>query len=350
MLNVTAEYLDNLPVNFILCTERTGSSLLSLMLNLHSEILSPSEEPFAIYFWKKYRKKKSWNEIDIIEYVDSFYLIADKNTDLYFSKRDVFLSNLLIKKEILNFERIIKLTYLHFLDTKDKDQIAIIIDKQIKYFFHLDLLYHIFPNAKCVVLTRDVRDNIVSKKNRKLNWNQNPFFLAALWNDTYSNCSKLNGHSFLVIKYELFMANPENTLKEICRFFGLNFDPRMLQTDGVYESFLEKKKNDVDPDFLLRLKNFHSGLSQKPNSDKIGQYINSINPIVLEQIEHICGDNLDRFSYQYNKKYFNHFSIKVIYFRFLAKCYRRYLLLGYLHIPLSLKLLIKKWRRKKKVV
>jgi hypothetical protein len=139
-------------------------------------------------------------------------------------------------------------------------------------------------------------------------------------------------------------------LKEICRFFGLNFDPRMLQTDGVYESFLEKKKNDVDPDFLLRLKNFHSGLSQKPNSDKIGQYINSINPIVLEQIEHICGDNLDRFSYQYNKKYFNHFSIKVIYFRFLAKCYRRYLLLGYLHIPLSLKLLIKKWRRKKTVV
>ena len=72
------EKLDSIPVHFILCTERTGSSLLSLMLNLHPNILSPSEEPFALYFWKKYRNKENWSEDDIVKYVDQFFLLAEK--------------------------------------------------------------------------------------------------------------------------------------------------------------------------------------------------------------------------------------------------------------------------------
>jgi hypothetical protein len=322
-LNLTAEYLDELPIHFVLCTERTGSSLLSLMLNLHPNILSPSEEPFALYFWRKYKNKTSWSEKDIANYVDSFFLICEKNTDLYFSKKDVFKQNLIIHRKLLNFERIVKITYLHFIDVKDKSQISCIVDKQIKYFFHLRLIQQIFPKAKYVILTRDVRDNIVSKTNRKLNWNQNPYFLAALWNDT---------------------------LKKVCEWVGMTYNPKMKETEGVYDTFLDRKKNEVDRDFLKRLQNFHSGLSQRPNTNKIGQYKNVLDPETICLIETICGEKLVQFGYQVETTSFKKTSLVIEYYKVLAKCYRRSLLTIYFHIPLSMKLFIKKWNEKKQVV
>ncbi|MFM7758760.1 MAG: sulfotransferase family protein [Crocinitomicaceae bacterium] len=347
---MNAKYLDDLPIHFILCTERTGSSLLSLMLNLHSNILSPSEEPFAIYFWKKYRNKTSWNEPDIIDYVDSFFLISEKNTNLYFSKKSVFLESLLEHKKILNFERVVKLTYLHFIDIKDKSNVSCIVDKQIKYFFHLELIQRIFPSAKYIILTRDVRDNIVSKSNRKLNWNQHPLFLSALWNDTYNNIEKLDSNKRIIVTYESLISNSELVLKNICHWLEIEYQPKMIETEGVFESLLVEKKNDLSSDFLNRLKHFHSGLSQKPNSNKIGQYKEALDPKIVVEIESICGDNLNNLGYETNSNSFQISQFKRIYFTFLAKCYRRYLLTFYLHIPLWLKLKIKLLRKKKSVV
>ena len=52
----TSDQLDAIQIHFVLCTERTGSSMLSLMLNLNQEVISPSEEQFALYFYKKHKK------------------------------------------------------------------------------------------------------------------------------------------------------------------------------------------------------------------------------------------------------------------------------------------------------
>jgi hypothetical protein len=49
--------LKNISLNFILSTGRTGSTLLSSMLNMHPEILSVSEEPFAYNLYPKIQKR-----------------------------------------------------------------------------------------------------------------------------------------------------------------------------------------------------------------------------------------------------------------------------------------------------
>jgi len=346
-MKFTAEKIDSIPIHFVLCTERTGSSLLSLMLNLNPQILCPSEEPFALYLWKKYRNKTMWSITDIHNYVDAFFLLAEKNTDLYFSKRTVFLANLLEHQDILTFKRIIKLTYLHFLDVKDKSQVTCIVDKQIKYFFHLKLLKQIFPHAKYVVLTRDVRDNIVSKKDRNLNWNQHPFFLASLWNDTYRNIEQLPKSDFRIVSYENFMMETEGALREICDWMNCTFNSKMMETEGVYDAFLAAKKRDVSILFIEHLRDFHSGLSQKPNTNKIGQYKSRLDTRLISQIERICGETLQKLGYSLDDIKTKKAFFKQVYFQFLAFCYRRYLLQFYYHIPLWLKLSVKKWRTKK---
>ena len=345
-MNLSAEYLDNLPVHFVLCTERTGSSLLSLMLNLHSKIICPSEEQFALYFAKKYSQKVNWTDSDIEKYVEEFYLLFEKNSDLYFSDKQTFLNNLKQHREILNYSRLIKLSYLHFIEMKDKSEIEVIVDKQIKYFFHLPALIALFPTAKFIVLTRDVRDNIISKKKRALNWNQHPFFLSYLWSQSYSNIDKLQNKSVLIVKFEDFITHTESTLMKICHFLNQEFQASMLQTEGVFNRLIESKKERLDKQYVEKLKDFHSGLNSVPNTKKIGVY-KEMDASELRDIESICGDLLEKFDYELTEKQKNSFSFKKIYFSFLAKCYRAYLLKFYLLLPLSTKVYIKNIRSKK---
>lgn len=341
-MNWTAKQLDEMPVHFILCTERTGSSLLSLMLNLNDAIQCPSEEPFALYLEPKYGKIQDFSAEQISQFVDDFFLMAEKNIDLYFSKKEVFLQNLLQHKAFLNYERLIKLTYLHFLDIKDKSGVEVIIDKQIKYFFYLNDIKRIFPNAKFIVLVRDVRDNIVSKKNRALNWSSNPLFLACLWKQTYANIKLLKNSDWMWIRYEDFVLNTEACLQTICEFVNVPFQPKMLETKGTFQRLLSAKESDLNPSFVKHLKDFHSGLDQLPNTSKIGQY-KQLDTSVLENVEAICRNELIHFGYLEDKNQKSKVVFGRTFYCLLANLYRKQLLAFYKHIPLQFKL----WRKKK---
>ncbi|MEY4572391.1 MAG: hypothetical protein RLZ10_1630 [Bacteroidota bacterium] len=343
-MNFSAEQLDQIDVHFILCTERTGSSLLALMLNLNDHICCPSEEQFALYLFKKYGNQSSYSESEIQQFVDEFYLIAEKNTDLYFSKRNVFRENLMNHLPILNFERLMKLTYLHFYDVKDKSQVKVIIDKQIKYFFHLPEIKSIFPHAKFTVLIRDVRDNVVSKKNRKLNWLSNPLFLSYLWRDTYKNIQFLK-NAYLLVRYEDFVSSPQKELERICNYYSIPFQEKMLATVGVFDQFLDKKQPDVETKFLEHLKDFHSGLNSLPSKDKIGQY-RSLNHEMLKKINWICRTEFNQFKYENYSNQSKPSIIERYFYWILSKCYRKWLLNLYRSIPLIIKLWIKKSRKK----
>lgn len=343
-MDFTPAQLDNIEINFILCTERTGSSLLTLMLNLNDEICSPFEEQFALYLANRYNKINHYTEKDLYNYVDDFFTIAETNIDLFFSPKDVFLQNLLKHRNILNYERLVKLTYLNFYSFKDKSNTKVIIDKQIKSFFHIRQLKNLFPKAKYVVLIRDVRDNIVSRRDRALNWSGNHIYLSYLWKDTYRNIKFLN-QDFYLLKYEDFIMETEYELKQLCLFFGVNYSNKMLQTEGVFDSILVEKNHLLDSVLINQIKDFHSGLTSKPNKNKIAQY-KKLPLKILSEINGLCRDELQYFGYIIDTEYKVVPIFKRILFSLLAKCYRQWLLNLYLLFPLSIKIFFKKLRKK----
>jgi hypothetical protein len=343
-MDFTPHQLDSIEVNFILCTERTGSSLLTLMLNLNVEICSPFEEQFALYLADRYGDKEHFTEIDLKNYVNDFFIISETNTELFFSSKDVFLKNLLKHRSILNYERLVKLTYLNFYSYKDKSEVKVIVDKQIKSFFHLKQLKKLFPSAKYIVLVRDVRDNIVSRKERSLNWSGNHLYLSYLWKDTYRNIELLKS-DFYLLKYENFIQETESELKNICLFLGVNYSNKMLQTKNVFETILENKKINANTLLINQIKDFHSGLISKPNVKKIAQY-NKLPIKILSEINALCKEELLCFGYQIDTEYCRVPIIRRIYFSVLAKCYRKWLLQLYLPLPLGLKIFFKKLRKK----
>jgi len=342
------EDIDQIPIHFILCTERTGSSLLCLMLNLHPEIISPSEEPFALYLYPKYHKIVTWTEEDIASYVEDFFLLAEKNMNLYFTQRSIFHAELLENKAILTYERIVKISYLNFYDSdqKNKSSIRVIVDKQIKYVYHLDAIQHIFPSAKFLLLVRDVRDNIVSKSIRKLNWNKHPFFLAAIWKGAYSRMLAIPENNRLILKFEDLIQSPELELKKACSFLSLEFSSNMLNTEGVFENYVDSQKEKLDPAFTEKLLAFHSGIRSPLDSKKIGQYKAFLSQKEQRIIEGQCQYYLEIINYDcFNKKKTG--IIRFSLYQFLAFLYRPFLLMIYLALPLGLKTKFKKRRNRR---
>jgi hypothetical protein len=343
-----AKLLDEINVHFILCTERTGSSLLCLMLNLHPEIISPSEEPFALYLYPKYHKIVTWTDENIASYVEDFFLLAEKNMDLYFTQRAIFHAELLANKNLLTYERIVKISYLNFYDSdqKNKSSVRVIVDKQIKYVYHLDKIQHLFPSAKFLLLVRDVRDNIVSKSIRKLNWNKHPFFLASIWKGAYSRMLALPENNRLILKFEDLIQSPESALKKTCSFLSLEFSSNMLNTEGVFENYVDSQKEKLDPAFTEKLLAFHSGIRSPLDSKKIGQYKAFLSQKEQQIIEGQCQHYLETFNYELsNKKKTG--TIRFSLYQFLAFLYRPFLLTFYLRLPLGLKLKLKKRKKKR---
>ena len=342
-----AKLLDEINVHFILCTERTGSSLLCLMLNLHPEIISPSEEPFALYLYPKYHKIVTWTDENIASYVEDFFLLAEKNMDLYFTQRAIFHAELLANKNLLTYERIVKISYLNFYDSdqKNKSSVRVIVDKQIKYVYHLDKIQHLFPSAKFLLLVRDVRDNIVSKSIRKLNWNKHPFFLASIWKGAYARMLALPENKRLILKFDDLIQSPESALKKTCSFLSLEFSSSMLNTEGVFENYIDSQKEKLDPAFTEKLLAFHSGIRSPLDSKKIGQYKDLLTPKDLKVIEGQTLDYLIKFKYvrtSDRKK----FSIIYSYYAFLAYLYRPILLGIYYCLPINMKKMLKKRKKR----
>lgn len=333
----------------MLCTERTGSSLLSLMMNLHQNVICPSEEPFAVFFYKKYAQKVTWTEKEISNFIEEFWLIAEKNLDLFFTSKENLYSQLIPHKDNLNYKLLCTIIYLQFFEPKPKNEISIILDKQIKYFFYLKTLIKLYPESKFVILVRDPRVNAIRKKSRKLNAGESPLYLSALWNNTYKNIEYLTSQKkeVLIVKYEDLVSSPETILKNICQFLNITYNGKMLETEGVYESFLNIQKDKIDPKHINYLKDFQSSLFQKVNKEKISLNDNEIDNVLNDKIVKLTKPLLDKFGYDSVLKHKTdvRFTLNDYWQIIKAHLYRPWLIQFYLAIPISIKLIIKKLRK-----
>lgn len=112
--------------------------------------------------------------------------------------------------------------------------------------FYLPDLYALYPNATFIHIVRDPRSALLSyyRKKRAASAECLPSFIGkdirffihrsmqwSVWMKAVSGAKgRLGDGSFLQIKYEDLVTNPETQLRDICSAAGLRFDPRMLDT------------------------------------------------------------------------------------------------------------------------
>lgn len=341
----SAEALDRIPIHFIFCTERTGSSMLTELLNRNPNALVTSEEPFALYFYNRYQKIQQWTDEIIVEYVNQFFRLFEKNPLLYFEHKEVFIQCLSAHKAILNYERLVKLSYLNFYDgsVKSKENVRLIIDKQMKYVFHAAALSRLFPNAKILFLTRDVFANIEAKSRRKIDFLTHPYYQANIWNLTYSQIKQFRTVSF--IQFEDIMQHPEASIQQINDFFGIDGVDDILEKPNGFIALIEKRRHLLSDEFIQQLEDFHRGMMQRkvPREHQHKLKVQQHSTIALKTNstrQQLGYSKVDEFlSSPYTHR------IAWNYYKLMAMAFRPLLWRSYYLIPLSLKLFFRKKKR-----
>lgn len=274
-MKLSVDKINSIKLNFIFCMERTGSSMFTAMLNKNENVLSTSEEPFALYLYKKYHNKKHYTKSEIDVLINDFWGTTERNLSLYYDTKENLRESLYHYMPNIDFHFLCKLFYLHFIPLKDKNKVEVIIDKQIKYIHYIPHIMSIFPDAKVLILLRNHKEVITSWKKRKLGLSRNAAYLAKAYNINYTNAKKtldLKLDKVGLIKYEDLVLNPKIELKKACDFFKISYSDNMIEHHTQFNAYIDRMENKVDGVFLKRMKEFQSNTLKPISTELIDEW------------------------------------------------------------------------------
>jgi len=242
------------PLVFLLSMPRSGSTLLSLMLGSHPEVLCPPEP---------------WIQLALSELTssrDRCRLPFDEDTATIATA--AFFGNIAANPDISSS----LVNELHNLFSQDRGGVGaahfaqsvynlslsaagkrIFIDKTPRYYHVLDFIDDCYPAAKKIVLKRNPLDIALSYKTT---WNvtideivgQVPTantvdFAKGLFElERYGAETNPN---VLVVGYEDLVLEPETVIMRLCEFLGMEYSPQMLAYHNNASLLAAQKKSHV---------------------------------------------------------------------------------------------------------
>lgn len=275
------EKIKNTPLFFVLGKERSGTTLLQLMLNTHANIIAPPESRFIILLYFKYGKTKQWTKKIITDLCNDLYK-EGLFRDYWGVDKHRLISVLIASKDSLTYPLLCKIIFR--ISSPGKKEVRIFFDKNPLYYYFLQELSDIFPEAKYIHLVRDYRANLVSHK--KVFTVKKGTDIAYRWmkvNMLVEESKNRAPQNYLTLKYEELVSNPAQNMEVVCRFLGLPFDENMVQNhqSGMYSKFNSNKKEG-----FLKV---HQNVFNPINPALINEWKEKISPEELLNVESAVG-------------------------------------------------------------
>jgi hypothetical protein len=163
-----------------------------------------------------------------------------------------------------------------------------------------ELIFKWWPDARCIHIVRDPRDNYVSYMRKHEGLSAEDFSLG--WNSSikvgFNNRKRYGKKNYLVIRYEDLTMNPEKSLAEIIAFLGIRDEEilRMPTSNGIPWEGNSQYGDKFD------------GISSKP----VGRWKQELSSKKIEIIEAICSGPMRTLNYELQ----NRSRLKSIYYVF----------------------------------
>lgn len=267
---------------FIFGSPRSGTSLLSRMLDSHENIVVPPESLLFKMFWSQQRHygdlSQLGNQAELLKDMLATRVIG------YWSPRPHLDEVLpLIRRPGFGgvFEALI-------LSTAAGKAASVWGEKSPGHVFYWPQIRQSFPQAKVVHIVRDGRDVAVSLLQARMGpktWDA----AARLWKSYLVEMDRVRDscptENFCEIRYEDLLADPEGTLARVCASLGVHYSPAMLQ-------FFEHK-------YEYRTDLTNAANLQRPliasNKEKWRERMGAMQ---LREFEAVAGDCLLRYGYE----------------------------------------------------
>lgn len=227
-------------INFLICSERSGSNLITKIMNSHSNICGPSPKHIFnpvlrnLFRYAPLERISNWVEL----LTDIHRLI---NVDFSRWKKTYTLEDLGELAQAGNVNDLLK--NIFYIEAKMNGKQHLFI-KENHIYEYLPYLLLNFPESKYVYQVRDPRDMALSWKKSKIHIG-GVISGARQWQKDQNNSLK---HFFLLrqfgkailVKYEDLISIPEKVIKEAVEFLGFQFEENMFK---YYEEDMVNKNS-----------------------------------------------------------------------------------------------------------
>lgn len=267
------------PPLLILGVRRSGTTLLRVMLDRHSQLAVPDESYFVPQLADRHLRR-----IEVDSFVDDL-----RRIDTLAEWRVPLAKVRARLRDGMSTGEAIGTVYAVYADECGKPRWG---DKTPMYMQNLRLLERLFPDALFVHLIRDGRDAALSFLSMPVGivtetWMhpRTPADFASQWRSEVAAARRLGrrvGRRYLEVRYEELVADVEAVLARICAFAGLDYEPGMADYAG-----------NVD----VSAKPHQQRLRQPPTA-RVRDWRRQMAPADVEAFEHVAGDLLRELGYE----------------------------------------------------
>jgi hypothetical protein len=267
------------PPLLILGVRRSGTTLLRVMLDRHSQLAVPDESYFVPQLADRHLRR-----VDPDEFVDDLRRL---NT---LTEWEVPLDRVRARlREGMPIGAAIGTVYAVYAEERGKPRWG---DKTPMYMQNLRLLERLFPDALFVHLIRDGRDAALSflEMPRGIvteTWMhpRTPADFASQWRTEVAAARRLGrrvGSRYLEVRYEELVGGVDAVLRRICQFAQLEYEPALADYAG-----------NVD----VSAKPHQQSLKQPPIAG-LRDWRKQMSPADATAFEHVAGDLLRDLGYE----------------------------------------------------
>ena len=193
---------------FLVGAERSGTTLLRLMLDHHPQLAWCNEFEYSVDLISD-----SWPQLDVYyDWLETHRIFQATNFEI---DRD------------LNYPQLVNSFLIQKQIREGKPLVGATVHR------HFDRLLKIWPNAKFIHIMRDGRD--VARSCIGMGWAGNVWTGIERWieaENLWTNLSqKLSAHQKIEVTYESLISHPQSVLKALRNFLEIPFKPQMLTYD-----------------------------------------------------------------------------------------------------------------------
>lgn len=276
---------------FLMCSERSGSNLLTKMMDAHSLYCGPSPiHLMRLLIENRHRYGELSNQRNWDEFVSDAWELLQVGLGPW--KSNWTKNSLLKSVSTTSPAALFQTIYAREAHENNKKNVFI---KENQLYRFLPFILTWFPGSKIVYLVRDPRDMALSWKNAPA-LRGGVVRAANIWKiDQLAGLDVVNSlndsNQIHVLRYETLIADTERELRRLTSFLGIRFEQSMLQ-------FYELPATGSSADSAAEWKNLAKPL-MKNNYNK---YKSELSQDEIAFVEEQCREIMPLFNYQAENK------------------------------------------------
>jgi hypothetical protein len=286
------------PAPFVVGVNRSGTTLLRMMLDAHPKLTIPPETHFIPEVIRRANHENTRRRL--IRSITKHPRWGDFGLDeAEFRAR---------AKQVrpLTAANAIRCFYDLYAEGQGKPRWG---DKTPRYMRAMPRIARALPEARFVHLIRDGRDVALSQRERVIDGSPVPMAAAAeRWQRRIiaarDGAEEIKGNGYEEIRYEDLVADTEGTLRRICAFIELDFDPAMLDYHERAQDRLAEMDRDLDnsDNGIVRTGTnrlaAHALTSEPPTTNRTGRWRTEMTSEELAEFEGVAGGLLTELGYE----------------------------------------------------